>query len=231
MLGPRAIVFVAIGVCLAAILLSKVITSPSERTVVIVGGGLSGLCAAIEAQKLGARVVLLEQEKVLGGNSRLASSGLNGVGTLAQKAAGIDDSEALFLEDTRKSGRGRDQPELVERLVFDSGDSIAFLEKEGGLNLSIVTLLGGQQRPRTHRASFGSARPTNVGLAIISAMEQRARGLPNVQIRTETRVSRLLTSTDGQTVTGVELESGEQLHADAVILTTGFSLKEGSCVF
>jgi heterodisulfide reductase subunit A-like polyferredoxin len=78
MLPVRGIVIVALGI-VVAIVLARYKTMHSSaaavRRVIIVGGGLSGLCAAIEAQKLGAHVTLLEQEKILGGNSRLASSG------------------------------------------------------------------------------------------------------------------------------------------------------------
>jgi succinate dehydrogenase/fumarate reductase flavoprotein subunit len=147
--------------------------------------------------------------------------GLNGVGTAAQKNAGIVDSEELFLEDTRKSGRGKDQPELVELLVHDARESISFLEQESGLNLSIVTLLGGHSRPRTHRASFGMGKPMNVGFAIISAMEKRVRGLQNVEVRTDARVTRLLTSEDGKSVVGVEIDKKEVNTGESVILATG----------
>lgn len=42
---------------------------------IIVGGGLAGLTAAIQALKEGANVILLEKEKDVGGNSEKASSG------------------------------------------------------------------------------------------------------------------------------------------------------------
>jgi succinate dehydrogenase/fumarate reductase flavoprotein subunit len=43
--------------------------------VIIVGGGLAGLSAAITALENGADVVILDKEKNLGGNSAKASSG------------------------------------------------------------------------------------------------------------------------------------------------------------
>ena len=43
---------------------------------IIVGGGLAGLSAAIEALKAGSKVIIVDSEKNLGGNSAKASSGI-----------------------------------------------------------------------------------------------------------------------------------------------------------
>ena len=181
---------------------------------------MTGLCAAVEAHSRGARVIILEQEKTCGGNSRLASSGLNGVNTAAQREQHVEDSEQLFLDDTRKSGRGRDQAELAELLVRNSAAAIEFLERQGNLSLSIVSLLGGHSRPRTHRAAI-TGKPMNVGLAITLAMEARVRALvPPVEIRTDTPVSELLTADQGRRVAGVRTGAGD-VSADAVVLATG----------
>lgn len=190
------------------------------RTVVIVGGGLSGLCAALEAQRAGARVVLLEQEAALGGNSAKASSGLNGAPTPWQRDQGIHDSVEAFVADTRKSGRGRDQPELVHILAHDSADAVAFLEREGGLELSIITLLGGHGVARTHRARL-TGRPTNVGLAIVQALERRVAQLADhIVVRTNARLKDVLLDTQGRVraVSYVNATSSSSSSADAVAL-------------
>ena len=56
----------------------------ATNDVVVVGGGLAGLSAAIEAARHGARVTIIDKERSLGGNSAKATSGINGVGTAAQ---------------------------------------------------------------------------------------------------------------------------------------------------
>ena len=50
--------------------------------VVVIGGGLAGISAAIEASRARARVVLLDKEADLGGNSAKATSGINACGTV-----------------------------------------------------------------------------------------------------------------------------------------------------
>ena len=70
-----------------------------KKTVIVVGGGLAGVSAAIEAHSAGSHVIVLEKEKDLGGNSAKASSGINGVGSQTQKKRGVNDSVDLFVKD------------------------------------------------------------------------------------------------------------------------------------
>ena len=44
-------------------------TTAHECDVLVIGSGVSGYCAAIQAGRLGCRVILLEKDAVLGGNS------------------------------------------------------------------------------------------------------------------------------------------------------------------
>ena len=74
--------------------------------VVVVGGGLAGFAAAIEAARVGAHVTLLEKEGAVGGNSAKATSGINGWGTKPQAHQGIHDEERNFERDTFRSGIG-----------------------------------------------------------------------------------------------------------------------------
>lgn len=50
-------------------------------TVIVVGAGLAGMTAAIEAAEARAKVIILEKENKSGGNSAKATSGMNGWGT------------------------------------------------------------------------------------------------------------------------------------------------------
>lgn len=45
---------------------------------VVVGGGLAGLAASIEASRAGVKVALMEKGKRIGGNSAKATSGASG---------------------------------------------------------------------------------------------------------------------------------------------------------
>jgi succinate dehydrogenase/fumarate reductase flavoprotein subunit len=86
-------------------------------TVAVVGTGLAGLSAAYElsmalqSELPQARVVVFEKNKFPGGNSMKASSGINAVNPSAE------DTEAIYAEDTRKSGGGLSKEDLVAQLV------------------------------------------------------------------------------------------------------------------
>ncbi|KAJ3108348.1 cleavage and polyadenylation specificity factor subunit 2 [Phlyctochytrium planicorne] len=83
---------------------------PFLKSVVVVGSGLAGLSAAIEAYRCGAHVTILEKEPRVGGNSAKATSGMNAVPTMHQAEHGIKDSIHLFEQDTVRSGPEESRP-------------------------------------------------------------------------------------------------------------------------
>ncbi len=69
-----------------------------EVDVVVVGFGIAGACAALEAARAGASVILLERAAEYGGTSAMAGGHFYlGGGTAVQKATGVEDSaEEMF---------------------------------------------------------------------------------------------------------------------------------------
>ncbi|VDM62269.1 unnamed protein product [Angiostrongylus costaricensis] len=200
--------------------------SPDEP-VIIVGGGLAGLSAAIEALDHRVKVIIIDSEKNLGGNSAKASSGINGCGTTTQEKMGIKDSRDIFYMDTMNAGDRENDEALVDILVEQSLAAIDFLMGLG-VNLSDVNLCGGHSVPRTHWIpSPKEGRPTPVGMGIINALKQRitevTKSRPDdVTVMTNTRVVGL-TSWNAY-VNGVNVvEDGKrkEINGKAVILTTG----------
>ncbi|CBZ30669.1 putative NADH-dependent fumarate reductase [Leishmania mexicana MHOM/GT/2001/U1103] len=209
--------------------------APSVNRVVIIGSGLAGQSAAIEAAREGAKeVVLIEKEARLGGNSAKATSGINGWGTAVQKAAGVDDSGELFEKDTFVSGKGGIcQAELVRTLSDHSAESIEWLSSFG-IPLTVITQLGGASRKRCHRApDKPDGTPLPIGFTIVRALENyiRTNLSGTVLIETSARLISLTHRKEGDvevvrgityaTQTGGGEEQTRELHADAVILATG----------
>ncbi|KAI8618708.1 FAD binding domain-containing protein [Chytriomyces sp. MP71] len=195
---------------------------PLTRSVVVVGGGLAGLSAAIEAARAGAAVTLLDKEPRVGGNSARATSGMNAAPTLTQVGQGVADSVSLFVDDTTRAGKGANDPTLVEILASQSVDALAFVESFG-VSLSALSRCGGHSVPRTHREKEVSGRPVAVGWDLVRALKSHVDSPNTIKVVTHARVTKLI-GERGVRVDGVQFESGHLCHemrATSVILATG----------
>ncbi|KAJ3411573.1 NADH-cytochrome b5 reductase [Chytridiales sp. JEL 0842] len=209
--------------------------SSRVKQIIVVGGGLAGLSAAIEASRKGSFVTLLEKEPRIGGNSAKASSGMNAVPTKAQAARGVEgDSVEHFRGDTIRSGKGRSDDQLVQRLTAESAEALEWIESFG-LKLDSVTQCGGHSFPRTHRESPRSdGKIASVGWDIIKTLNAHIQTLApepkvplpqpfKVKVITGARVESLIGNVEDG-ISGVRYAVGEEineLHSDAVILATG----------
>ncbi|CAJ1036080.1 FAD binding domain/Oxidoreductase FAD-binding domain, partial [Leishmania utingensis] len=214
---------------------AKRISGSLPARVIIVGGGLAGCSAAIEAVNCGAQVILLEKEAKIGGNSAKATSGINAWGTRAQAKQGVMDGGKFFERDTHRSGKGGHcDPCLVKTLSVKSSDAVKWLS-ELGVPLTVLSQLGGASRKRCHRAPDKSdGTPVPIGFTIMKTLENHIINdlSHQVTVMTGIKVTGLESTSharpDGvlvKHVTGVRLIQGDGqsrvLNADAVILATG----------
>lgn len=193
--------------------------APRETVdVLVIGAGSSGLNAAIAAKRAGAKVVLLEKHSFAGGNSMLAAGGYNAVGTPQQAKKGIKDNVDLYVKDTMKGGRGKNDPALVRTLAEESAAGVKWLE-DMGADLSDVKRSGGATVDRTHRPHGGMS----VGPHIVDVLRAQATK-EGVGARVNSRAVKLLLDKDykiaGAIVHGKH--SGYyKIAAKAVVLATG----------
>jgi hypothetical protein len=187
---------------------------------IIVGSGLAGLTAALNILDRGGKVVIMEKEHLLGGNSNKASSGINAFSPHSEENG---DHLESFKNDTIKSAGDAAQLQLIETLVSNSGDAVAWLKERVGVDLSLLAQLGGHSHKRTHRPSNGM-----VGAEVIFWMQKAVREYEKTEKVTfllDTRVTRLLTDDNGR-VSGVEYQTAgkegtEEMKAANVVLATG----------
>ncbi|MFK0085204.1 L-aspartate oxidase [Glutamicibacter sp. NPDC090743] len=95
------------------------------KKLVIVGSGVAGLCAALQAVELGIQPVLLTKGKLGDSNSELAQGGLSAV-TGASMAQG--DSVSKHVADTLKAGAGHCGVGPVEHLCTSGDELVQALE-------------------------------------------------------------------------------------------------------
>ncbi|MBA2752782.1 MAG: FAD-dependent oxidoreductase [Actinobacteria bacterium] len=109
--------------------------------VVVLGGGVAGLYAALGAARQGARILVLAK----GGPRSTASHRAQG-GIAA--ALGSDDSPSLHAADTERAGRGLCRPSAVDVLVEEAPERIADLVDLGVRFDDVLGLEGGHSRRR-----------------------------------------------------------------------------------
>lgn len=188
--------------------------------IVIVGAGGAGLSAAVAASETDGslKIVVLEKQGILGGNTNYSTGGINAAETSIQQELGINDSKDLFYDDIMRGGKQENIPSLVRNFVENAPATISWLTGLGA-DLSDVGLMGGSSVKRTHRPKGGSAIGPHLMKILTTASNKE-----NIEIRTLNKVTGLLTSLDG-VVTGVKVQSADgssyKLTAKAVIIATG----------
>ena len=123
------------GLALPDVLPAQVLTqapAPAERfDVVVVGFGIAGGCAALEAARAGARVLLLEKAAVHGGTSSMSGGHFYlGAGTPVQRATGHDDSVEAMVAYLMASTKDPDEAK-IRAYCEGSVEHFAWLEDLG----------------------------------------------------------------------------------------------------
>lgn len=175
--------------------------------IIVVGSGLSGVSAAMTVYENNVPTLLLEKEKRLGGNSVKAWAGYNASCTSTQAEQGIEDSNALYAQDTAYSAFKTFKvppSEMHNRLAERSGPGHAWL-KGYGIELPILSQNGGHSSKRTHRSERGGAG-SYITNSLLSKFKKFAKADPTkASLRKRTRVSSLIK--ENGRVVGVEIEN------------------------
>ena len=185
--------------------------------VVVVGGGLAGLSAAIKAKEAGAEVILIEKLGMLGGSSSLSGGGLGATNTSVQKENGIEDTneawKQLWAERQATSPRESQYPDWdrVDWLIENSAASIDWYLSLG-YQFRVPEGFGVDPVKRLH-----FPYPEGYGSVMIGYLEEKAAEL-GVTIMKETPATELIT--EGGAVVGVR--AGElTFNSKSVVLACG----------
>jgi L-aspartate oxidase len=186
----------------------------------IVGAGLAGLSAALEAAKAGAKVLVVTPEPLLNAcSSAWAQGGMAAALTAA-------DSAERHARDTEAAGAGLVEPGATRALTTAGRKTVEWLaalgapfdrDADGGF---VVSLEAAHSVPRVARVGGDGA-----GRAILSAVVAAVRAEKRIEVWDDARLKSLLQDADGRVV-GALVARGAQdrlveITATAVVLATG----------
>jgi fumarate reductase flavoprotein subunit len=193
-----------------------------ETDVLVLGGGVAGHCAALEAAAAGRQVILAEKEGDVGGSTVLSGGAMAFAGTDEQAAAGIEDSEDLLHRDLVEVGERCNDERLVRTYVAHQRETYSWLKAQG-VRFTSVQLGGGQSVPRSNRVD-----PRQM----IEALGAASRATGRVALSTGAAAQRLVRSaSDGRVLGALLREADGRLGAvrargGTVLATGGFSRSE-----
>lgn len=185
--------------------------------VLVIGGGGSGLAAAIEAATHDAHVILLEKNPELGGTTAWSIGSFTATQTTQQLAQGIDDSpDAHFADMPKFAGplADRDNPVLRRLFVDNANETLRWLEALG------VEFYGPMPEPPHTQPRMHNVLPNSK--AYIRALGQRAENI-GVDVRVGTKATRFLLEGDRVIGAVCDLGAGEayEIRARSVVLASG----------
>ena len=190
-----------------------------DADVCVVGGGGSGLAAAVAAVQAGASVIVLEKCGITGGSTNVSEGALNAVDPERQEPQGIEDSIPTFYETTMKGGHNTNNPELVHFLTDNALDSVHWLESLGVEFKDEIGSATGSLGQRSHYPATPS------GNTYIRSFQQFIDDNADAIMLLNDMQAKELILDDAGAVVGVKaLYDGEQevtVNCGAVVIATG----------
>jgi len=187
-------------------------TMTKEIDVVVIGSGVSGLAAAVTAAAGGAKVIVFEKERSLGGTSNFFD-GLFAVESNMQRDRYITYSRDQAFKNMMEYSHWRANPRLVRAFVDESGSTISWLQEKGVEFIDATINM--PDAPRTYHVVKGQ------GAAVVKALATSAKEL-GVDLKLATPVKKILKKGDRITGVVVEEDGGDiQIASKVVVIASG----------
>jgi len=182
----------------------------------IIGGGIAGLSAALEAGHGGASVLVVDMSTVGGGHAIMSNGAISIIGTPLQEQRKIADSPTLAEKDFLARGEDND-PRWVAAYVRDSREWLYDWLTDLGVSFENLARPAGNSVPRLHLTR-------GKGLGLVEPIYRASLRHPNIRFRWATMADELIIR-NGR-VTGVRVRdlrrrTRHELRARNVIVATG----------
>ena len=187
-----------------------------DSDVLIIGAGIAGLSAALEAARAGASVLVVDMSTVGGGHAVLSNGAVSIIGTPLQESKKIVDSPALAEKDFLARGEDNDS-RWVAAYVRDSKEWLYDWLTQQRVSFENVLRPAGNSVPRLHMTE-------GKGLGLVEPIYRASLEHPNIRFLWAT-VAENLAVQKGR-VTGVKVRdlrrgTRRELNAAHVIVATG----------
>jgi fumarate reductase flavoprotein subunit len=185
---------------------------PTSTDLVVIGSGVSGLCAALTAAEGGATVVVFEKQRSLGGTSNFFD-GMFAVESELQRKKYITYSRDDAFKAIMEYSHWKANPRLVRAFVNESGPTITWLRNKGVEFVDATINM--PDAPRCYHVVKGT------GAAVVKALVTACRDA-GIHIAAGTPVKRILK--ERGKIAGVVIEeNGEEkdVAASAVVVASG----------
>ncbi|MDP6149660.1 MAG: FAD-dependent oxidoreductase [Gammaproteobacteria bacterium] len=203
------------AVLLAALFGCTQPTPKSHHDVIVVGAGIAGLSAALEASAHGAKVLVIEANSVGGGHAVIAG-GFAMVDTALQRKKGYKDSPDIAYRDLMAWGETAD-PYWVRRYAEESGTDVYDWLTAAGAEFVVIIDTPEDTVPRFH---FTRGAGVNV---VVPLMSKALKDI-NIDFAWNTRVTALAKNRGAiRGVVGVNERTGSRAYfsAESIVLATG----------
>ncbi|WP_300678143.1 FAD-dependent oxidoreductase [Nocardioides sp.] len=203
--------------------------------VVVVGAGAAGLACALQAARGGARVLVVEKDRRLGGTLHLSGGHLAAAGPRRQRAAGIEDSVEAHRADIDRISHGTARTDLRDLVTAHAAETIDWLDERGfAFAPETPRIVYGHEPYGTARTYYG----VDEGMSILSVLEAEVAACQaegDLEIWLDSPVTELIELIEGEPgadagagagvgVSGVRvLRSGREVavSAGSVVIATG----------
>jgi fumarate reductase flavoprotein subunit len=110
----------------------------ASASIIVVGAGAAGFCAALSAQQAGVDVIVLERDSIPRGSTALSAGLIPAAGTRFQRAHGISDDPKAFAADIARKGHDEADSAIVALVARESAPTVEWLADRHRLPFSVV---------------------------------------------------------------------------------------------
>lgn len=144
-----------------------------ETDVVVLGSGIAGLSAAVEAQYCGADVILVEKQGIIGGSSSICGGKIIAAGSEVQKKQGILDTPQMLFDFLKKAAGNFLDDDKINYFCYHSTENLEWLVEQGFEIQDIEAPHSSQLPWRIHNSMGGEGQTMGWGGGFIVPLNNK----------------------------------------------------------